>query len=191
MVEDPGTQHAVVAGQRAGDVLCRLAGVEAHLGALDVHGMPAQVDHRHLAGVPGPRRGLLEEQCHALAGQVAGRRVGSSAAQQALPGPRVYVVHVEQVGHGPPPSCRAGRLPPDPALALGRDRLASTSPRMPQSCVDLLVAHEQWRRHPNGVGSHRVDQEAALEAQAAASRATGAQLGRQQEARTAHRHHPG
>ena len=160
MVEDPGAQDAVVAAERAGHVLRRLPGVEADLGALDVHGVPAQVDHGHLARVARARRGLLEEQRHAVAGQHRGAGVASAPAPAgASQSSGVEVVDVEQVGHGrstPPPW---PRFPAGPGPRPARQHLAEDAERR----ADLVVAHQQRRRHPDGVGAHRVHQQPALQ----------------------------
>ena len=182
MVEDPRAEDAVVAGQRAGDVLGGLPHVEADLGALDVDGVPAQVDHGHLGGVAGPGRRLLEEERHALAGQRAGAPAPRARARAAAPRRR---------GRGR--RCRRGwawlRSSPASVGPRAGDRLGQGLAEDPHGGVDLVVAHEQGRRHADGVGPHRVDQQAPFErpGRGLLRRPGHRQLRRQQQAGAAHR----
>ncbi len=69
VVEDPCRDDGVVALQDPGDVLHGLAGVEPDLLATGVDGVPTQLEHGHLHGVPGAVRGLFEDEGDALAGE--------------------------------------------------------------------------------------------------------------------------
>ncbi len=146
VVEDPGAEDAVVAGQRAGHVLGRLARVQADLVALDVDGMPTEVDHGHLGGVAGAGRRLLEEQRHALAGQSPRRRVRLRQRQHPVPAGGVEIVDVEASD-----ACRS--VPPahsGPGPAGHQRRRApgrgSTARRRSRRRGPAAAARPGWRR---------------------------------------------
>ena len=117
VLEHPGADGGVVAGQRAGDVLDALADVERDLVAPDGHGMAAELHDRHLHRVAGAGRRLLEQQGHAPAGQHLRqvRPLGQVEHGAQLVG--VEVVDLEEVPHAsspaarPRPSRRRGRRP--------------------------------------------------------------------------------
>ena len=67
--------NGVVALHDPGDVLDRLADVEADLLAARVDGMTTELDDGHLHRVTGAVRRLLEDQRDALAGERATERV--------------------------------------------------------------------------------------------------------------------
>ena len=101
VVEDPGPDDPVVAGQDPGDVLDALPLVDADLVAPDGDGVAAEADDSHLGGVAGPGRRLLEDQRHPAAGQDLGRvgdlRPGRGRRRRARLG--VEVVDLEEVSH--------------------------------------------------------------------------------------------
>ena len=103
VVEHAGTQDAVVAAERAGDVLGGLAPVEAHVGPGDVDRVAAQAHHRHLRRAAGAGRRLLEEQRHALAAQHLAQRVAGGQLEDPLEAVGPEVLHVEEAGHGVSP----------------------------------------------------------------------------------------
>jgi len=72
VLEHPGPDHGVVAGQGPGDVLHRFAHVESDLVGPDGERMTAELDDRHLHGVAGTGRGLLEQQGHTETAQDLG-----------------------------------------------------------------------------------------------------------------------
>ncbi len=66
--------------------------------------MSAQVDDRHLRGVAGARRRLLEQEGDSLAGQDLRGRIGQGEGEDAIPPIGVEIIDVEEVGHGGSPS---------------------------------------------------------------------------------------
>ena len=88
VVEDAGPDDAVVASQDPGDVLDALAVVDADLVAPDGDGVAAEADDRHLGGVAGPGRRLLEDERHAPARRGPGSGVGSARPGRAPPSAR-------------------------------------------------------------------------------------------------------
>ena len=75
VIEDARREHRVVAGHHAGDVLDRLADVEADLLATRVHRVTAELDDGHLHRLAGAVGRLLEDQRDAQTGE-HGRQVG-------------------------------------------------------------------------------------------------------------------
>ncbi len=122
--------------------------VDAHLGALDVDGMPAQRHHGELRRAARPRRGLLEEQGGAASGEHL-RHLGDGQRRQ---GEHVVelvarqVVDVEEVpGHG------------HDAVAIlgdGRGHVGQRAPRQPSpsSISSSLTSSEGASRMVSGRG---------------------------------------
>ena len=142
VVEDPGADHGVVAGQGAGHVLGRLPGVDADLGALDVDGVAAEGDHGHLGGVAGAGRRLLEHEGRPPPGEDGGAAAGG---RRPGPGPR-RARRSERSSMS-----RKWRVMPPPPVAADRQHRAEDG----HGLVDLLVGHEQRRGQADGVGPGR------------------------------------
>ena len=149
--------------------------------------MAAQLEHRHLRGVAGAGRGLLEQERHARARRAPARRVvarGQLEHPLVVVGPQV--VHVEQIGHRSQSSRPVG-------AAVGAAGAGRHDPVQDgEGGVDLLVAHQQGRRHPDRVGTHRVDQQPRLERRRRDLLGRGRlELGGQQQPGPPDRHHAG
>ncbi len=99
VVEDPGTDHPVVASQDLRDVLDALPHAQADLLAPDAHGVAAQADHGHLGGVSGSVRGLLEDQGHPPAGEHLGRAADLGQVEDLGQLGGTEIVDFEKVSH--------------------------------------------------------------------------------------------
>ena len=111
VAEHASAQHAVVAGHHAGDVLHRLAHVEAHLLTARVHGVTAELHHRHLHRLAGAVRRLLEDECDALTLQGTGQLLALRQVehQRELVGGEVGDVE-EVAGHASTSASEAPRM---------------------------------------------------------------------------------
>ncbi len=110
VIEDAGAEDAVIATERAGDVLGGLAGVEADLGPLDVGRVPTQGEGGHLGGVAGAGRRLLEQEGDAEPGEHPPDIVARRQLEHPLVVVGPQVVHVEEVRHRFSPPVRRGRF---------------------------------------------------------------------------------
>jgi hypothetical protein len=108
VIEDAGADDAVIAPERAGDVLGGLPRIEADLRPLDIDRMAAQLEYRHLRGVPSAGRGLLEQESDAEPGEHRAEVVARRQLEHPLVVVGPQVVHVEEVRHRLRPPIRAG-----------------------------------------------------------------------------------
>src|SRR5690606_3863933 len=122
VVEPPGAEDRVVAGQHPGDVGDRLALAAADLLAPERDRVTAELHDRHLGRVPGPQRRLLEVQADRAPGERAvatGRLGGPPEHLVELLG--AQVVDLQHVAHGhrssPPPAGIAASTSPIAATA--------------------------------------------------------------------------
>src|ERR1044072_9158611 len=99
MVDHSRGEDRVIAGERAGDVLGALARAEPDLLLLDVDRMGAELDGGHLGRAAGPRRGLLEDEGDALAGERRAEIGPLGEAEYLLERPLRQRGDAEQVGH--------------------------------------------------------------------------------------------
>ena len=122
VLEDPRADGRVVAGEGAGHVLDRLPQAEADLIGPHGHRVPAQLHDRHLGGVPGAERRLLEQQGDTPSGQHlrGGGGQPPGRAPRQLGG--AEVVDLEEVAdHGRHPTS-AGRRRGSPSPRRSRRR---------------------------------------------------------------------
>ena len=147
MVEDPGRDHAVVAGQDPRHVLDGLPLADADLLAPDGDRVAAEADDRHLGGVAGPVRRLLEDEGHAPAGERPGSGSGvvrPGPAPAVKLGRGVEFVDLQEVPHQ---AARRGRW---------RSRMATAS-----SISSSLTSSDGASRKRRG--RDRVDDQTGVE----------------------------
>ena len=125
VVEHPRREHGVIAGHHPGDVLDRLADVEADLLAAGVHRVPTELHDGHLHRLAGAVRRLLEDQGDAEAGERRGEDRFARRGAAPAPVPRGEVGDVEQmcvIAARRRPSRPPRRSPPSVTVSGGARR---------------------------------------------------------------------
>ena len=180
VVEHAGGEHGVEAGEDPGDVLHRLAVVEADLLAPGVDRVAAELDHGHLRRVAGARRRLLEDQRRPAPGERRGRAPRADGAARSSTARTSSAVRSVTSSRWRTVTGDAGQH-----AAIMRDGF-----------VDLVVGHGDRRREAKRGRRDRVDDEAVGRAApgrrpARRGRALDVELGGEQQAPTAHGRHAG